>query len=554
MKRRRRGAALAAYVLCTFLSFPHPLGDRVIDLGTWLAWLGPAFLVAALRGLSVRRAAAWAFAASLAAHGAVLHWIYVVTVVYGHAPVIVGMLAPLLLAAYVAAFTAGFGAGCAWLSRRGLAAPLALAAVWTALDHARTFVFTGFPWATLGYAQHDNAGLLGLAAYTGVYGLSFVTVLGGVALAQAASAAVRREAPGLGVWLALALVALSHGAGGVAPHSPTEHPAGSVRVAVLQGNIDQGVKWDAAWVERTLGIYEELTRRAAEQGAELVLWPETAIPGSFEWDAPLRGRVEALARETGVTLVVGGVGLTLDANARPTAYFDSAFVVDDSGAPLGRYDKTHLVPFGEFVPFQRLLGLFFRAVASGMAETSVTAGAAPRALEIAHSRRGALSAGIPICYELLFPDLVRRFARDGAQLLLAITNDAWYGRTGAPYQFLAITALRAAETRLWTARAANTGVSAFIDGRGSVVAQTGIFERALRVADVPLHANPREATVYVRFGDWFAYGCWLALLGLAAAGCIRARRGTRPCANGADEGCSRAHAGPERPRVSGGEA
>jgi len=297
-------------------------------------------------------------------------------------------------------------------------------------------------------------------------------------------------------------------------------------VAVLQGNIDQGVKWSPEWVERTLGIYEGLTRRAVEQGARLVLWPESAVPGLLEWDATLRGRVEALARETGVSLVVGGVGVAFDAGTRPSAYFDSAFVVDASGVLRDRYDKTHLVPFGEFLPFQDLLGLFFRAVASGIAESSVTPGAAPRALDIAIPPAGEVSAGVPVCFELLFPDLVRRFARDGAQLLLGITNDAWYGRTCAPYQFLAITALRSAETRLWTARAANTGVSAFIDGAGRVVARTDIFERALLVADVPLHPRPREATLYVRYGDWLAYGCWMGALGLIAAGVVRARRGS----------------------------
>ena len=126
--------------------------------------------------------------------------------------------------------------------------------------------------------------------------------------------------------------------------------------------------------------------------------------------------------------------------------------------------------------------------------------------------------GTPVCYELLFPDLVRRFAADGGRALLAITNDAWYGRTGAPYQFLAITALRSAETGLWTARAANSGVSGFIDGTGSVRIATPIFEPTWRIAEVPLHPDPREATFYVRHGDVFAWGCWvlLAAHGVAA--------------------------------------
>jgi apolipoprotein N-acyltransferase len=199
--------------------------------------------------------------------------------------------------------------------------------------------------------------------------------------------------------------------------------------------------------------------------------------------------------------------------------------VAPDGALLGRYDKTQLVPFGEYVPFQDLLGRFLRAVARGIASTGVTAGEAPRAVELRlPGPDQRLRVGVPICYELLFPDLVRRFVRDGAELLLAITNDAWYGRTGAPYQFLAITALRSAETGVWTARAANTGVSAIIDGSGRVRSRTRIFERAWLVADVPRRPAAGGGTFYVRHGDLFAGGCWAGVLGLGVLGVARARR------------------------------
>ena len=190
------------------------------------------------------------------------------------------------------------------------------------------------------------------------------------------------------------------------------------------------------------------------------------MPGGLEVEPALRARIEALARETGAALVVGGVGLALDVRGRPAAYYDSAFVLGPDGRLRDRYDKSHLVPFGEYIPFQDLLGRFLSAVARGIAQVGVEAGDAPRAVAVPLRDGREIRVGIPICYELLFPDLVRRFAADGGRALLAITNDAWYGRTGAPYQFLAITELRAAETGLAIARAANTGVSAFIDGAG----------------------------------------------------------------------------------------
>jgi len=233
--------------------------------------------------------------------------------------------------------------------------------------------------------------------------------------------------------------------------------------------------------------------------------------------------------------VVGGVGLALDDVGRPAAYYDSAFGFDAEGRLRGRYDKAHLVPFGEYIPFQDLFGAILSAVARGIAQVGVEAGDAPRAMVVALPDGGEVRLGTAICYELLFPDLVRRFAVDGGRALLAITNDAWYGRTGAPHQFLAITELRAAETGLAIARAANTGVSAFIDGDGTTRVATPIFESTWRVADLPLHPAPATATFYVRHGDVFVYACWALWLGYLVTGAKRSAdraRSPRPRADG----------------------
>lgn len=519
MSRRGRLLLAAGLVLATFFAFPQPLFGRVLDLGVVAGFLPPALLILLVEDLSPRRAALWGFLASLAAHTAVIHWIYVVTVVYGNAAPIVGVVAPVLLACYCALFAGVFAATWSLLARRGLDSPLAAAAIWTALDLLRSWEF---PWATLGYAQHENPLLLPLAAFGGVYALSFVCALGGAGIA----ASVRGGAPGRvragAAWLG---VLAAHLLGALAPDPGPGPDAPTVRVAVLQGNIDQGVKWNRSLAEETLRIYESLSREAALAGAQLVVWPETAVPGAVEGNAELRVRLANLARETGAELVIGGVGLTLDANGRPERFFDSGFLFSAEGTLVDRYDKTKLVPFGEYVPFRPLLGLFISSVASGATSLDVSAGEAVRALDLG---RDGLRAGVVVCYELLFPDLVRRFAADGGELLLAITNDAWYGRTGAPYQFLAMTALRSAESGLFTARSANTGVSGFIDGRGRVRETTPIFEREFRVMDVPRHPSPRTATFYVRHGDVFAIACWLAWAGLALRAWRRPRVHEQP--------------------------
>jgi apolipoprotein N-acyltransferase len=540
-----RAGWLAGYVLATFLSFPHPVGGFVLDLGLGLSWLAPACLLLGLRGLGVRAAARAAFVAGLAAHAAVFHWIHVVTVSYGHAPALVGPLAVVLLALYPAAFVAAFGAGAAALASarrtvgtgrdgdpmtgglRGLPSPWAAAALWAALDHGRSFLLTGFPWALLGTAQHHNRPLMALASYTGVYGLSFVVALGGAALADAIAARRRgRPVPGR-AWAALAAVVLAHGAGALdLALEPGDEGLVRLRVAVAQGNIEQGVKWSPAWADRTLALYEDLTRRAAGQGAQVVIWPETAVPGSPDAFPELADRLAGLARDSGVALVVGALGFQ-DADGR-RRFWDSAFAWGPDGAFVARYDKAHLVPFGEYVPLRGLLGRFVEAVARGSADTDVSTGPGPQAFALPlPGNVREMTAGVPICYELLFPDLMRRFAAGGAEALFAITNDAWYGRTGAPYQFLAITELRAAESRLWIARAANTGVSALIDHRGRVREQTGIFERDVRVGEIVLRPPPHGGSFYVRHGDWFAIACWSGAAIAIAASIGTARRSRR---------------------------
>jgi apolipoprotein N-acyltransferase len=522
MRVSGRGAWLAGFALLLFLSFPHPVAGTVVDLGWLASWAAVACGMLGLRGLSPRKAAWRAGLAGWFAYAAILHWFYVVTVVYGRAPAVVGVLAPLGSGLGMACFVAAFAAGTRWLAQRGVTTPLAPALLWTVLEHLRSvFPLSGFPWATLGYAQHENGAMLGLSTLTGVYGLSFVTVLGGATLAAwaqrfAPSEESRPAATQVAVGAAIVVAALALGA----LLRPGESDGPRLRIAAVQGNVDQGVKWSPERSQEILDRYLRLSRQAADAGARVIVWPETAVPGAIAFDARLEGQLADLARETGSALVVGAVGVELKAGRREQyRYFDSAFVFGADGTRSDRYDKTHLVPFGEYVPLRGLVGRFVGAIATGVAPDDVTPGAAPRSVVVplrgeTEGGEASLRAGVPICYELLFPDLVRRFALDGGRVLLAITNDAWYGRTGAPYQFLAMTALRSAESGLWTVRAANTGVSAIIDAGGRVRQQTGIFEQGVLVADVPVAAKGAGGTFYVRHGDVFAYACWLGLAGL----------------------------------------
>jgi apolipoprotein N-acyltransferase len=526
LNKRARLALLSGYVIATFFSFPHPLGERVVDLGTVCGWLSPALLILGLRGLAPSAAAKIGFIAGMCAQTAILHWLYIVSVVYGHVAPPLGLLGPIGGGVQAGLFVAMFAATWVWFDRRGLASPWTAALLWTSFEHLRGAGSLGFPWATIGYSQHDNPVLLAVVAYTGVYGLSFALALGGAGLAQAATDMRIQRRLSREPWVALAGVVAIFAVGVSLPSGSPDQGTDTIRTAVVQGNIEQGVKWDAEWVERTLVIYEDLSREAAQAGAELIVFPESAIPGALNSDVMLRSRLAALARETGVAFAIGSVAVESRPGRHTPEFFDSAFLLEPSGRFGDRYDKSHLVPFGEYVPFRDWLGALFEAIARGMATYGLTPGSGPRAMRLATpaAQAGHLTVGVPICYELLFPELTRRFVRDGAEMLLAITNDAWYGRTGAPHQFLAMTAVRSAENGVWTARAANTGVSAIIDSRGRVRQQTRIFERGLLVADVPLRPPPLGGTFYARHGDLFVYLCWAGVAGLALTGLIRRKR------------------------------
>jgi apolipoprotein N-acyltransferase len=317
--RANRGA-LALYALLTFLAFGHELpfgwslaGFSSFDFGLVFAWFVPAALIVGLAGLPPRRAAWVAFWASLLAHTAFFYWFMVVTVLYGGMPVLLGVLAPLAPALYVSLFTALFGYCWARVDARvAVAIPLG-AALWVAVDWARGHFLGGFPWATLGYALHLDLPLLAWTRWAGVYGLSFAAAAVGIACGQLFLERSVRSQRRLVVTIAtvLALHAI-----GYAMMFGVESMEGStpIRVAAIQGNIDQGEKWQSDRRVRILATYLRLSEEAASRlpKPDWIVWPETAVPGLIENDAGLRSRLALLARRFDVSLVVGGMGVEID--------------------------------------------------------------------------------------------------------------------------------------------------------------------------------------------------------------------------------------------------
>ncbi len=502
------GVAFAALLA---LSFPFRAGELHFDVAMFAGWLPLAALALMLDGLSPRRAFLWTTGFATSGLVLVLFWLYVVVVVHGQAPAVVGVAAVVGMALVLGAHAGLAGALASWLTPlAGRAALLVLPAAWVAAEHLLTFdIFGGFPWAVLGYAVHSDGPILELASLGGVWGLSFLLALVGSLLSR-------------GLWRAAVIVVVLAHAVGFSHRlfvSAAESEEPELRVQIVQGNIPQDQKWDPELALRNFDVHVALSRLAAKGEVDLILWPESAVPILLEQQPEAREAVQELARDTGAIIVLGGVGFEWPEGSRAPRYYNSVFALGPDGEIVDRYDKTHLVPFGEYVPLRSVLG-FLSGLATGLAQGDITPGDRPRVLRTPAPLTAGHAASALICYEVIYPGLVRQAVRDGARILLNLTNDGWYGRTSAPHQFLAIAAMRSAEHGLPMLRAANTGVSGVIDAGGMVLHETPIFER--RALATPVPRARAGTTPYTRFGDWVVAACWALLI---AIGGIRVVRG-----------------------------
>ncbi len=465
-----------------------------------LAWVVLVPLLAAIDGVSPRRAfwLGWLF--GLVGYTGILHWLTGTMVRYGGIPGPTSVMVMLLLVLYIGLYTAAFAyllvrvAGERPLLRFAFAPVL-----WTTLELVRTHFLSGFPWGSLGYAQFLTLPVIQVADLTGVYGVSFLLVLVNAAVWHLLR---HRRERGLAVGVTTALIVLAvliygnlrlRQYGALLAEGGASSGVQPVRVALLQGNIEQDVKWDRSFQKKTLAIYRDLTLQAKANDPDLIVWPETAAPFFFTRDRESREVVMGIAEEAGVPLLFGG--LAMDEGSGVSRRLNSAFFLSSNGSLLGRYDKIHLVPFGEYVPLGFLRPLF-AGILQAVGEFS--SGSERVVLE---GPGGPLS--VLICYEVIFPNEVRQFVRGGARYLVNLTNDAWFGRTAAPFQHVAAVALRAVENRVPIVRAANTGITAVIDPTGQIRQPTDLFVRTQVAAEV----LPRGQTLsaYTAYGDVFAY-------------------------------------------------
>ena len=438
-----------------------------------------------------------------------LYWLVETMTTFGGLAAPIAVFAAALLVAYLSLFPAAFAVVLGRLARTlGPSTAMACAPpVWIASELGRQYVWDGFPWALLGYSQVTVLPIAQLASVTGVYGVSALLVLASSALAALAIERGRTR-----VWLpAVATITIAvvglWGRARVADGSLASSGE-PVRVAVVQGNIAQDEKWDPALRDAIVSRYLEMTRRAIQGGATFIIWPESSMPVYFEEDLVRASGVRRLARDHGVTLLIGSDQVERARTDAPVEslenrFFNAAFLVKPDGTTGGVYRKMHLVPFGEYVPLQRLL-FFVGPIVEAV--SNFTPGREAALLPV-----GAHKVSTAICYEVIYGSLIREFVRGGSELLTTITNDAWYGRSSAAYQHWDQAAMRAIENGRFLARAANTGVSGFVDPYGRVLQKSALFEQTTLVADV---RYVQARTIYARIGDLMA---WLALAFTLAA-------------------------------------
>lgn len=421
-----------------------------------LAWVALVPLLLAIRGQGAGRAFGLGWAAGAVFFGAALFWLNTF-----------GIPAWGLASAFLGVYAGAFGAGLSLL-RRGIPEEWGLAAapvLWVALEVARSWGMLAFPWALLGASQIPNAPILQLASLAGPYGISFLVVL-----VNAASAAVvadpRRAWPRLLLVGAVLAAAIGFG---WSVQRPT--PAGTLHIAAVQPNVPLEQKASPQAAGEILGRLGVLIDAAAGTRPDLLILPESALPGDLFGDAGLRAWMRERARASRAIIVTG---------THTAEGTNSATAMTPAGGLLGRYDKVRLVAFGE------------RGTRPGRAFRPL--------------RTPAGSLGVLICFESAFPGAARALVRGGAGLLVVITNDGWFGRTAAPFQHAALARLRAVESRRFVATSANTGVSNIIDPYGRVLAATGIFQGGVLFGD----AAPRsDLTVFARYGTALE---WLILV------------------------------------------
>ncbi len=383
---------------------------------------------------------------------------------------------------------------------------LVLSPLWVSLEFFRSSGIFGFSWGLLGHTQYRSLPTIQIASSTGVYGISALLAATSAALGYWFLQRCEKRCRFRALHAVIVVVVLVHLFG---LWALSQHPEGTpLKVGLLQGNVPQLLKWEPNMEDPTIKLYTQMTHDALARGAELVVWPETAVPDVLDWKPDWENQFKQFCAKERFNLLFGALHHDVDAGR----YFNSAYYMTPESASaehgVQRYDKMRLVPFGEYVPFRNLLPFVQEVVESeggGLFSGGVD-------LTVFQAGRAAFST--LICFESTLPSVARVLVQNGARALVVLTNDEWFGRTPASLQHGLQSVFRAVENRVPVVRATNTGWTCSIDTRGRILATVPRFEEGILVDNMPV--PDRVGTVYTRWGDWFAWLCVVVVTTMAA--------------------------------------
>lgn len=483
-------------ILCAILSGVMLTASFPPGRLDWMAWTAIIPLLISIEDERPFNAFRLGLTAGLSHYLTLIYWVLFVINAYGGIDLFTGSAILLLFALYLSLYPATFSLLVS-IVRDSRLFVILTACIWVSLEYLRTILITGFPWCLLGYSQFNRLALIQVSDVTGVYGVSFIIMAVNVLIYRIAfrrSGAQGRKGLVMESSLILALVMICvvygiHSLSGMVNDKDRE----TITTSVIQGNIDQSVKWDPAFREATMERYISLTRSTFNSHPGLILWPESATPFFFQDNTESSEDIRNLARESSAWLIFGCPAY--EEQGLEINYFNRVCMISPGGSLAAHYDKVHLVPFGEYVPLKRFIPFVDRLVIS---EGEFSTGRESGLLKMDGIKAGAL-----ICYEAIFPGPARTEVKNGAGFFVNVTNDAWFGMTSAPWQHLCMCVFRAVENRRPLIRAANTGFSAFIDPFGRITSRSGLFMEDVLTGDV--RTDYEDVTFYSRHGDIFVY-------------------------------------------------
>ncbi len=468
-----------------------------------IAFVGLVPLFILIKDMNKKERLAAGTLAGLTQYIFLVYFLVTTLCVYGKLNIFVAVSALILICLYFALYFGLFAFFMGFFKFNSLFMPFIAASLWVALEYLRTYIFSGFPWCLTGYSQYLNNNFIQIVDITGIYGISFAIIFINalIALIIINFSHDKKKVLKSGIFIILIIVLFY--SYGIIRHKNIDNQiqtASYAKVAVIQGDIRQDVKWDSKYINTTLYRYFNLSQKACEEKPDLIIWPETALPFYYGYEKQLSDKVDAFIRYSKTNYLIGSPAFKR--TKTKIYYYNRVYMLNRFSIETGRYDKIHLIPFGEYVPLGKYLAFLGKLTAQSGDFTSGTASPSPLSF-------GTSSAGVLICFEIVFPSLSRKFVQNGAEILVTITNDGWFGKSSAAEQHFSQAVFRAIENRRSLARSANTGISGFIDPNGNVLEKSNLFVEAELVKKLPIL---KIKTFYTSFGDVFAILCCIAIV------------------------------------------